>query len=215
MTSIGSSVFFGCSGLAKITVAEGNPVYHSKGNCLIETATKTLISGCQNSVIPTDGSVTSIGSYAFHGCSSLAEITIPDSVTSIGWGAFYGCSSLTEVTIGAGVTSIGEEAFYNCSNLMSITIGEGVTSIGRSAFDSCSSLTEITIPASVTSIGRSAFLGCSKLTSVTFEITEGWWRSTDSTATSGTEIASIYLANPSTAARYLTSTYSDYYWHRS
>ena len=146
VTSIGDCAFFSCSGLVKITVAEGNPVYHSDGNCLIETETKILILGCQNSVIPADGSVTSIGSEAFYNCYRITEITIPDSVTSIGSEAFYGCSNLT---------------------------------------------------------------------SVTFETTEGWWRSTNSTATSGTEIASSGLADPSTAAMYLTSTYRSRYWHRS
>ena len=43
-------------------------------------------------VIPDN--VTSIGDGAFHGCTSLASITIPDSVTSIGDFAFEGCTSL-------------------------------------------------------------------------------------------------------------------------
>ena len=67
-----------------ITVADGNTVYHSAGNCLIETESKTLVLGCKNSVIPTDGSVTSIGEYAFYGCTSFTSVTIPSSVTSIG-----------------------------------------------------------------------------------------------------------------------------------
>ena len=118
-------------------------------------------------VITFDGEVTSIGSYAFYGCSSLTSATIPDSVTSIGDYTFCYCSSLTSVTIGNSVTSIGNYAFAGCNSLTSITIPDSVTSIGGYAFIDCSSLTSITIPDSVTSIEGGAFVNCSSLTSVT------------------------------------------------
>ena len=104
-------------------------------------------------------SVTSIGLGAFHNCSSLTSITIPESVTSIGDFAFYGCSSLTSITIPNSVTAIGFGVFHGCSSLTSITIPNSVTRIGMSAFHDCSSLTSITIPNSVTSIGECAFVG--------------------------------------------------------
>ena len=47
-------------------------------------------------VIP--DSVTSIGDYAFSGCSGLTSITIPDSVNFIGSYAFYYCSKLKNIT---------------------------------------------------------------------------------------------------------------------
>ena len=51
-------------------------------------------------MIPTDGSVTSIGPFAFYYCDSLTSITIPSSVTSIGDRAFYRCKSLRSIHFG-------------------------------------------------------------------------------------------------------------------
>ena len=90
-------------------------------------------------------SVTSIGNRAFHGCSGLTSVTIPNSVTSIGEYAFYYCSGLTSVTIPNSVTSIGYNAFADCSGLTSVTIPNSVTSIGSSAFSCCSGLTSVTV----------------------------------------------------------------------
>ena len=143
VTSIGQWAFAGCSSLTDLTVDENNPIYHSSGNCIVETESKTLIVGCNNSVIPDDGSVTSIGKEAFVERSNLVSVTIPDSVTSIGDWAFYRCSNLTSVTIGDSVTSMGNYAFYDCSSLTSITIPDSVTSIDYWAFSYCSSLAEI------------------------------------------------------------------------
>ena len=111
--------------------------------------------------------VTSIGNYAFSGCSSLTDITLPSSVTSIKSCAFYKCSQLASIEIPSSVTSIGNSAFQNCTGLTSITISDRVTSIGNYVFWGCSNLTSIVIPDSVTSIGVLAFNDCSSLTSIT------------------------------------------------
>ena len=121
-------------------------------------------------IIPTTHhnlSVTSIGNYAFYGCTGLTSITIPDGVTSIGDEAFYECAGLTNITIPKSVTNIGVSAFGGCKGLTSITIPNSVTSIGELAFNDCTGLTSITIPSSVTSIGNYAFGGCKGLTSIT------------------------------------------------
>ena len=74
----------------------------------------------------------------------MASITIPDSVTSIGAWGFHNCTSLTNITIPDSVTSIGDRAFYGCSSLASITIPDSVTSIGYWAFYGCNGLTDVT-----------------------------------------------------------------------
>ena len=164
VTSIGDGAFQGCYGLTSVTISditawlsisfagsESNPLCYAHHLFLNGEEVKDL-------TIP--NSVTSIGDYTFHGCSSLTSVTIPNSVTSIGNSAFYYCSNLTSVTIPNSVTSIGGYAFQRCSSLTSVTIGNSVTTIGYSAFSDCSSLTSVTIPNSVTSIGDNAFYYC-------------------------------------------------------
>lgn len=120
LTSIGSSAFYGCSNLESIVVDDKNTVYHSAGNCLIETASKTLILGCKNSIIPSDGSVTSIDGDAFQGNDGLEKIDISNGVTSISDWAFMDCYNLMNVTISDSVTSIGYGAFSGCSSALTL-----------------------------------------------------------------------------------------------
>lgn len=140
VVSISESAFSGCNGLTGMVVASGNTTYDSRNNCnaIIETTSNTLIFGCMNSVIP--NSITSIGDYAFSGCSGLSSIAIPNSVISIGKSAFSSCGSLVDLSIGYSVSSIGDYAFYNCKGLTSVIIPYSVTSIGKCLFEGCSGL---------------------------------------------------------------------------
>ena len=110
--------------------------------------------------------VTSIGGWAFDGCSGLVAISIPKGVVSIGCSAFYGCSGLVLVDIPDSVTTIGSSAFYGCSGLSSVHIPNSVISIESWAFGTCRGLTSVTIPSSVISIGSLAFDACNELVSV-------------------------------------------------
>lgn len=81
-------------------------------------------------------SVTSIGSSAFSGCSSLTSINIPKSVTSIESYAFYDCSALTAINIPSSVTSIGDNAFSNCDALKVALIQPDRIEFGGGVFGS-------------------------------------------------------------------------------
>lgn len=121
--SIGEGAFRQCR-QAIITVESGNPIYHSTGNCLIETAKKTLIQGRWNSVIPADGSVTRIAIMAFYGCWELTNIVLPNGITHIGAEAFSGCD-LVSITIPSTVTVIGAGAFAGNNSLSEIKVEDG------------------------------------------------------------------------------------------
>ena len=177
ITAIAPSVFYFHSKLKSITVADGNTVYHSRNNCLIETKSKTLIYGCGGCIIPDDGSVTSIGQKAFYYNETLTDLIIPDCITSIGESAFTYCTNLTSLTIPNGVTNIDSSAFIACHSLTSIIISEGVTEISDNAFAFCRSLTEVTIHDSVRKIDYNAFSYCEKLKDIYFIGTAQQWQS--------------------------------------
>ena len=198
VTAIGTQAFAYCSGLLSIIVDSGNRKYDCRNNCnaIIETASNTLIVGCENTIIP--NSVTAIGEGAFEGRDGLMSVDIPSSVTFIDRHAFWGCG-LTSVQISNTVTFIGEGAFSACTDMTSIIVDSGnpkydsrdncnaiietasntllegckstiipntVTAIGKSAFNCCFGLTSIHIPNSVVSIDDYAFYKCSNLTGV-------------------------------------------------
>ena len=120
VTSIGDGAFSGCTKLTNLQVASGNTVYHSVGNCVIKTKTKTLIATCRASIIPSDGSVTNFGKYAFSDRSDLTEFVVPNGITSIGEDAFIWCYKLTSIAIPNSVTSIGLWAFDCCESLSTV-----------------------------------------------------------------------------------------------
>ena len=94
-----------------------------------------------------------IGDYAFSGCRSLTNLTLPSSVTEIDYKAFEGCSGLISLTLPSSVTEIGDYAFLGCRGLTSLTLPSSVTEIGWCAFSGCSGLTSIYVsresPASI------------------------------------------------------------------
>ena len=178
VTKIGYGAFSGCSALVSIVVEEGNPNYDSRNNCnaLIETATATLIKGCNNTVIPDGIAVIAYG--AFSCCGGLKSIKIPSSVRTIEDYAFYQCSgpNLLSIVVEEGnpnydsrnncnalIETATDSLIFGCKNTI---IPKDVKAIAPYAFYYCSGMTTITIPNGVKKIEGSTFCKCSDLTTL-------------------------------------------------
>ena len=177
---------------AKIKVNDGNAKYEAIDNCLIEKATKKLISGGKYSIIP-EG-IKEIGKHAFWD-SSIEIITIPSTVEKIGLSAFSRCKNLKTVTLNEGLKEIGGTAFQGtsiesitipstvekieslafgyCTKLKTVTLNEGLKKIEFNAFQG-TSIESITIPSTVEGIRFGAFSGCSKLTRIDCKLSKSY-----------------------------------------
>jgi hypothetical protein len=99
------------------------------------------------------GTLTSIGEYAFNGCTSLGgdlggadegvlgTLTIEEGIGIISKSMFSNCTALTSVTIPTSVREIGESSFSGCTALASVTFtnpqGSQCVKIGAYAFYAC------------------------------------------------------------------------------
>jgi hypothetical protein len=180
VVSIGSQAFMLCSALTTIAVDADNPNYSSLDGVLYNNTKTILIQfpGGKSGAFIIPGSVTSIASFAFLGCSYLTSVSIPAIVTSIGNYAFNYCSALTSITVTAGNSNYSslDDVLYNQTQTTLIQfpggksgafiIPSGVTGIATYAFAGCNDMTSVSIPDSVTSIGSYAFSGCTGFTRV-------------------------------------------------
>ena len=104
VTSIGGDAFSGCSGITNISVAAGNAIYDSRGNCnaIIESASNRLLYAFSSTVIPAD--VTTIAGYAFCPLQGL-DVTVPANILTIENSAFSGVKNIYfESTVPASIT---------------------------------------------------------------------------------------------------------------
>ena len=126
--SVTEMSFYGCTGLKKVNYTgdvkgwlsididnqydKSNPIYYSRNLYLNDVLLTDL-------VIP-DGVTEISTAFAYDTC--ITSVAFPHGVTSIGDYAFRGCTGLTSVIIPNSVTSIGDMAFCHCTGLTSITV---------------------------------------------------------------------------------------------
>ncbi|MBP3383677.1 MAG: leucine-rich repeat protein [Tidjanibacter sp.] len=160
VTSIGESAFRDCPSLKSVTIGNGVTEigYHAFYNCTSLTSFQGKLASEDGRCLIKDGvlfsfvpaglteytipdSVTSIGDYAFEGCSGLKSLTIPDSVADIGYRVFEGCTG--ELTVNCDIHSgaLDENgnilSIFTNSKFTKVIIGSGVDYIGPRGFEGC------------------------------------------------------------------------------
>ena len=129
----GKMVFKGCESLENITI-----------NCESKVIPDETFSNCSSLKtinFSNQDYLEKIGTNAFHSCTLLETISIPNNVAIIDENAFTNCSSLSEVVLSSKITEIGNRAFENCASLKSIILPDSLKLIGYKAFEGCDSLT--------------------------------------------------------------------------
>lgn len=157
-----ASDFRGCYNLQTIEIRGNNELYYSENNCLIEKASKKLIVGCINSIIPSD--VTTIGRQAFM-TRRIEKVEICENIQIIEEEAFRACSYLQSVRID-GTKEIGKNCFYSCSRLTNVEI-KNVDVLNEGCFALCKSLEELNLE-SVKIVKAEAFDECINLKEIVF-----------------------------------------------
>ena len=177
LTTIGDSAFSNCTYLKEVAVPAsltnwGDSAFGNSGLTKVDlpegltTIGRYAFNGCTAlSSIELPEGLERIESGVFGDCTALSNVVLPNGLTTIGSNAFGGCKALEEVTIPNSVELIEGDAFQS-SGLISIELPEGLKTIQGSVFRFCKSLKKVTIPDSMKEIPIYTFQGASALTDI-------------------------------------------------
>ena len=177
VNTIGQYAFDACPQMTSVTinsnaiVSDSYSHYHNLGN----------VFGDYNRSFIFGSNVTSIGAFAFSGCTRMTSVTIPSSVTLIEYSAFENCSGLNRVQISdmnawyaidfsnayANPLYYADHFYVNTNEVVNLTVTSNISEIKDYAFVGFIGLHSVNIGNNVTSIGYQAFKNCSSLNSVT------------------------------------------------
>lgn len=186
LTTIGNQAFQKCSSLKDITLPEGLETIGTDAFYQAALGERLDTGAIQTGTLEIPGSVKSIGSGAFKGCTYLGEVIfingtnkelalncntngvfgdclnlkrveLPDRLRKTGDDTFRGCSSLEEVVFGSGLANIEKRVFFGCSSLKNVEFPDTLEEIGDEAFSKCSSLNCMELPEGLKILGYNAF----------------------------------------------------------
>ena len=158
-------------------MTDASPEESLFGSQLLNIKTVTVRSG-----------VTSLGAYAFRGCTTLTSVRLPAGLASVGAHAFDGCTALGQFTAPSGLVSVGDEAFRGCTSLPAyLDLGDSLESLGAGVLYGCTKVKALRLPAALTYIDAGALDG-SSVTDIYFEGTSEQWAALGYAAPAGVSV---------------------------
>ena len=106
--------------------------------------------------------ITTIGDFAFVGCTNLESIKLPETLTSLGDQTFIGCTKLKQINIPSQITQLGiTGSMFQETGFTEFTIPENVKKVPSSTFRICQNLKKVIVHSDDVEYGSSAFEYCS------------------------------------------------------
>lgn len=181
-----SPVFYLCTKLKTISVADGNTEFTSIDGVLYGKKAGgrdfgeagvlyTVPCSYQQTSLTLPDSVKVILPYAVHSQQKLTSIELNDGVENIGKGAFYNSKKLTSLTLPSSITNIGASILLNCTGIQSFEIADGnqkYATDGNLVYDGNKVVMylglnpEVTIRDGITQIESGVFMNNAVITSV-------------------------------------------------
>lgn len=151
---IGEYAFSDCDGLKEFVIPD-----------TVTTVKDNAFSKCNNlEKITVGANITEIPSRFVQECSNLKTVVFKSKkIKAFRSYAFNGCTSLNNVTIPSSVDVLEDGTFHSCKSLSNIQLKEGLKTLGSHVFADCRALKEIIIPSSVVIYEGCVFAGCRNL----------------------------------------------------
>ena len=115
--------------------------------------------------------VTTIGAYAFDGCSDVhfIDFAVSNNVTTIGKYAFSRTSSMVSFSFDetCQIKTLSEGTFKYAIKLQMTTLPDSFTRVEKYAFENCQFITEFTLGNNIEYVGEAVFRGATRLTTLT------------------------------------------------
>ena len=140
--------------------------YREINHSLVDTEDKVLMCGTNSSIIPDDGSVLSISSYAFASLDGITNVIVPNTITNILDGAFSGCANLESIELPDTLHIMSAQLFYQSFKLKSVNIPSGLQSIKSFALG-YTAIETLTLPKTINHLGAFFTAYCPNLKEVT------------------------------------------------